>query len=254
LAYQVRLDNFTGPFDLLCHLIENAKLDICAIAIAQVVDQYIAYVRSAQDFADLDSVGEFLVLATRLLLIKTKILLPNTCLQQQDQNNYDADIDTEQLVEHLRQYRVFRDLGRRLGEFMEEESAYTAVGPISVDSDVPQTQMVVVDPPKLELDDIVSTWIHLRPLFSQPRSVSIFPDRPTVEEEILVLKRYLNNRQPPFSFNRYLGKTPHKFKLVTMLLAILELWRQDQVRVWQTEIFGDIYVAKKEDRACRSNH
>ncbi|NLG87447.1 MAG: segregation/condensation protein A [Firmicutes bacterium] len=249
MAYQVRLDNFSGPFDLLCHLIENAELDICAISLTQVVDQYVSYVTLAEDYTDLDAVGEFLVLATRLLLIKTQVLLPITYSSEPDQGESDDIDDTEELVQHLRQYRVFRDLGRQIGKFMEQEKTYIPVGCVPVEGD---EQVEVMNPPHIKLYDIVSAWTRLAPLFNQPQTVTIFPDRPTVEEEISALKIRLKN-QPSLSFNHYLGKNPTRLRLVTVLLAVLELWRQDNIRVWQVVHFGDIFVASKEVGTCTNN-
>ena len=71
MGYEIKLGNFSGPFDLLCYLIETAELDICAISLAQVVDQYVSYVTWAEKQTDLDAVGEFLIL--RQISSKTRV-------------------------------------------------------------------------------------------------------------------------------------------------------------------------------------
>jgi len=250
LAYQIKLDNFSGPFDLLCHLIENAELDICAISLAQVVDQYVSYVTSAQDCTDLDAIGEFLILATRLLLIKVRVLLPSNQHVDPEQDELGSDQDTQQLVHHLRQYRLFRDLGRKFGEIMEKEAAYTAITSVQCEDG---ELISKPEPLLLELDTIVSAWVRMAPLFVRPSPMTFMPKYHTVEEELLDLKTYLDCRQS-LSIKRYLGNNPSRLRLVTVLLAVLELWRQGNVSVWQAIRFGDILVAHKEGPTCKSNH
>lgn len=250
MGYEIKLGNFSGPFDLLCYLIETAELDICAISLAQVVDQYVSYVTWAEKQTDLDAVGEFLILAARLLLLKTRVLLPSSHLVESEQEELAVDQDTEQLVQHLRQYRLFRDLGRELGKMMEKEAAFTGIKPVRSEDAQP---LLVAEVPPPDLDAVVSAWIRLKPLFAELRSVTVIPERPTVEEEMADLKAYLKGGRT-LSFSRYLGNKPSRPRLVTVFLALLELWRQGKIRVRQTVRFGDIFVARKEDPACRSNH
>ena len=255
MSYQVELDNFTGPFALLCDLIENAELDICAVAISEVVDQYIVTVCSVLDYRDLGSITEFLVLATRLLAIKMQVLLPRTAVAEHDISQPMLEEDTEQLVEHLKQYRVFRDLGQQLGNLIEIESDYYAIQSLPMGDYMLKCQETIVDDKvKLEINDIAGVWKQILPICRQPSSMAINPDRPTVEEAITLLKNHLNNLQYPLSFRQYLGQKPEMGHLIASLLAILELWRQDRIRVWQTEQFGDIFVARREDKLCRGNH
>lgn len=253
MTYQVRLENFSGPFDLLCHLIENAELDICAISLAQVVDQYVSYVTSVEDCTDLNAIGEFLVLAAKLLLLKTKVLLPSNDYLESEATDPSTDQDTEQLVQHLRQYRIFRDLGRSFGELIKKEDTYTPITSIApVVCDNTKLHSAVDELPTIELDSIVSAWIRLKPLFVRTEPVTIIPEHPTVEEETAALKSYLRSCQS-LSFSRYLGNKPCRLRLVTVLLAVLELWRQGKIKVQQITRFGDILVMRKEEAMCRSN-
>ncbi|NLJ81050.1 MAG: segregation/condensation protein A [Firmicutes bacterium] len=240
---QLRLDNFSGPFDLLCHLIETAELDICTISLAQVVDQYIAYVAQAEKYADLDTIGEFLVLAVRLLLLKTQVLLPTKKSAQLEQEESIIDEEAEQLVKHLEQYRRFRDLGRRLGQIMEAEADYQAIGPI-LSSEI--RSPIIVEPPSLDLTALMSAWAYLQPLLARVQTVTVRPNQPTVEEEMASLTSHIDNGRPT-SFRRYLGPKPSLYRLVTAFLALLELWRQSKITIEQDGRFGDIFIVGRED-------
>ena len=112
MSYQVRLQNFQGPFDLLCHLIEKEKIDIYDIPIAQITREYLEYLHSWEDM-DIDEASEFLLLACKLIEIKAKLLLP----QKQETGLVEEAADPrEELVERLLEYKLFRRLSTLLEE------------------------------------------------------------------------------------------------------------------------------------------
>ncbi|NMA55494.1 MAG: segregation/condensation protein A [Firmicutes bacterium] len=249
MAHEIKLENFSGPFDLLCCLIESAELDICAISLAQVVDQYVSHVTSAGKHTNLDTMGEFLILAARLLLLKTRVLLPQdtTALLKQDES---AQENADQLVQHLKLYRQYRDLSYTLGQMMDKEAAFCSLNPIKCEGAQP---LFAVELPSPDLDSIVSAWIRLKPLFAQWRPVAIRSNRPTVKDEIASLKIFIRRRHV-FSLTQYLGSKPSRFRVATAFLAMLELWRQDKIKVRQAATFADIFLMGKEGHVCRSNH
>lgn len=247
MAYEVRLENFSGPFDLLCHLIEAAELDICAISLARVVDQYLEYVEAAADQADLDAVGEFLVMAARLLVLKARVLLPAPTPTREDEE----EETPEQLVDHLRAYKVYRDAAGVLTRLLEEETAYFPAPGFSL-ADVGGRCLVQ---PDLTIDPgaLRAAWARLAPLRVPPPPVTILPDKPTVLEEINRLVRKLR-QVPALEFMRFVGRPARRDRLVTAFLAVLELWHQNRVTVWQAVRFGKIIISRREETTCTSNH
>ncbi|HHY93308.1 MAG TPA: segregation/condensation protein A [Firmicutes bacterium] len=246
MAYEVRLENFSGPFDLLCHLIEARELDICAISLAAVVDQYLEYVEAAAGQADLDAVGEFLVTAARLLVLKARMLLPSAQAPPEEE----GEESPEQLVDHLREYKLFRDAARELaGRLAAEEDYFSSPGLSPADFSSRGLERAEL---KLDPADLLAAWQRLAPLFKPPAPVTIIPDTPTVEEET---KRLLSRlrRVPTLEFRRYLGRTAGPRRLVPAFLALLELWHRERVRVWQTVQFGEIIVTRQEDATCSSS-
>ncbi|MDK2881943.1 MAG: segregation and condensation protein [Bacillota bacterium] len=247
MGYEIRLENFNGPFDLLCHLIDEAKLDICAVSLAQVVDQYLAYVEAAAGQADLDAVGDFLVMAARLLVLKARVLLPSP----QPANEEGEEESPEQLVDHLREYKIFRDAAARLAGLMEKEADYfpapgLSLAEVGVKKAV--RPYVTIDPAAL-----ATAWAKVAPLFQPPPPVTIIPDTPTVQEEIKRLTRRLR-QVPTLEFRQYVGRRARTTRLVPAFLAVLELWHRRKVLVWQTVRFGEIIIARREDGTCTASH
>ncbi|MDK2856097.1 MAG: segregation and condensation protein [Bacillota bacterium] len=246
MGYEIRLENFTGPFDLLCHLIKEAKLDICAVSLAQVVDQYLAYVEAAAGQADLDAAGDFLVMAARLLVLKARVLLPSS----QPASEGGEEEDPEQLVDHLREYKIFRDAAAKLAGLMEKEADYFPAPGLS-SADVGATK---ADLPDVNIDPaaLAAAWAKMAPLFRPPPPVTIIPDRPTVQEEIKRLMRRLR-QVPALEFRQYVGRRARPTRLVPAFLAVLELWHREKVRVWQAVRFGEIIIARREDGQCTAS-
>lgn len=246
MGYEIRLENFSGPFDLLCHLIEEAKLDICAISLTQVVDQYLAYVEAAAGQTDLDAAGDFLVMAARLLVLKARVLLPSS----QPSSEEGEEEGPEQLVDHLREYKIFRDAAARLAELMEKEADYFPAPGLS-SADVGATK---ADLPDVNIDPgaLAAAWAKMAPLFRPPPPVTIIPDTPTVQEEIKRLMRRLR-QVPALEFRQYVGRRARPTRLVPAFLAVLELWHREKVRVWQAVRFGEIIIARREDGTCAAS-
>ena len=108
MAYQIRLEGFEGPFDLLFHLIEKNEVDIYDIPIAKITEQYIEYIEAMQMF-DLDVASEFLVMAANLLSIKARMLLPKPPPEEQDPDTDAEDYDPrDELVEKLLEYKKYK--------------------------------------------------------------------------------------------------------------------------------------------------
>src|SRR5579859_8191464 len=111
--YTVRLPGFEGPLDLLLHLIERNQLEITAISIVAVTDRFIAYLRT-WDEPPMPRLAEFITMAARLLLIKSRSLLPRQSRQQQDDDDSDPLDDAEALRRHLLEYKLAREIALTL--------------------------------------------------------------------------------------------------------------------------------------------
>ena len=109
--YEIRLDNFEGPLDLLCHLVEKNKMDINEVNITKITDQYIEYINAMQEL-NLDITSEFVLMASSLLYIKSKSLLPK---QVEDE----GELTEEELIHRIIEYKKYKDISKKLKEQFE---------------------------------------------------------------------------------------------------------------------------------------
>ena len=106
--YAIKIENFEGPLDLLCHLIDKNKMDIYDIRISEIADQYIEYINAMEE-ANLEVTSEFLVMASTLLLIKSKGLLPTTVENEEE-------LTEEQLIERIIEYKKYKEITKKFRE------------------------------------------------------------------------------------------------------------------------------------------
>lgn len=232
--YCVQLPVFEGPLDLLLHLVEREELDITTVALAQVTDQYMAYLaemerRQAKDLAD------FLVVAAKLLLIKSLALLPRppTLLPETE------DVGNE-LVRQLQAYKRFKEIATLLHEREARGlRSYVRVAP------PPRVE------PQLDLGDVT---IHkllaivqeaLDALPTAPVGEVVAPVTVTIAGQIARIESQLMARRH-VSFREFLSEAITRVEIIVTLLAVLELIKQNRVRVRQEELFGEIIIERQE--------
>jgi segregation and condensation protein A len=232
--YRVRLEAFEGPLDLLLDLIEQHELDITAISLAKVTDQYLSYLRLVEEQRP-DDMAEFLVIASQLLLIKSRALLPQPPKVVQEEEDVGED-----LVRQLREYKRFKEIAALLRE--RDESSlhmYPRSMPIS---------KIVNFEPKLDLegtsvDDLVEALHSL--LFDKPEAPqepSVVPFAMTIGEKIEQISRVLKPREP-VTFDQLLVDKPSRLEIIVTLLALLELIRRGRAWADQTGLFGTISIS-----------
>ena len=112
--YAIRLDNFEGPLDLLCHLVDKNKMDIHEVNISKITDQYIEYINAMKEL-NLDVTSEFVLMASTLLFIKSKSLLPK---QVEDE----GELTEEELIHRIIEYKKYKEISKKLREYFNEYS------------------------------------------------------------------------------------------------------------------------------------
>src|SRR3990167_2345508 len=118
MTYQVSLEKFSGPLELLLSLIEEEKLSVSTISLSQVTDQFLEYLRKIENTEYQRILADFLVVASRLILIKSRSLLPNLVLTQEEEG------DIKELKEHLKAYQQIKLIGRELGKWIKTRNQY----------------------------------------------------------------------------------------------------------------------------------
>lgn len=235
LPYQVRIENFEGPLDLLLHLIKKNEINIYDIPVAMIAQQYLEYLEAMEEL-NLNVAGDFLVMAATLLQIKSRMLLPADEAADDEEDGPDP---REELVRRLLEYKAFKEAARQLDDkekvwreiFWREQ----ALSVEEVDEDLPLENVSLFD-----LVDALKEVLERNP---NSRLIEIVPDNLTVRERMNLILETLEGKDS-VSFAALFEGSNQRMVVVVTFLALLELMRLRVVRVFQAETFGPILVSR----------
>ncbi len=228
-AYTISTPVYEGPLDLLLQLIERAELDITRLALAQVTDQYLAHLQEARRRAP-EEVSAFLVIAARLVQIKSEALLPRPPQRESEEED-----PGEALARQLRVYKRFKELGGVLGERDKKgRRAYLRLAP-------PPTIEGRLDLREVGLPDLAEA---ARRVFRQERTKQsldtvVTAPQVTIREKIRAIADALRRMQR-LTFRTLLGDKRSRVDVVVSFLAMLELVKRRFIQAQQESLFGDI--------------
>jgi segregation and condensation protein A len=239
-SYTVNLATFQGPLDLLLQLIEKEELDITKIALAQVTDQYLAEIRQMprRDPAELSA---FLLIAARLLLIKSQVLLPKApiaALTEEDEG--------DDLVRQLQEYRRYKEAAQQMRSWLEEGRrgfGRLAAPPLPVPRP-DELQGATLD---ALLDALQQRIQELTP--EQRRHPLTVRREVTLADRARRVYRLLRERTQIY-FQEILEEAPGIEEIVVTLWAVLELIKRHWILVEQEELFGPIIIRRRDDTAA----
>jgi segregation and condensation protein A len=230
--YQIELPVFEGPLDLLLQLIEREELDITAVSLARVTNQYLERLaeleqRKTRDLAD------FLVVAAKLVLIKSAALLPRPSRPTSEEDTQDVGQD---LVRQLQIYKRFKEIA---GLLHERE----AIGLRSyIRLAVPPRPAARPDLSAVTLDDLLALAQEaLEAKSGPPVAQVVSPVTVTIEEQIELIERQLAQHRR-IAFEALLSRAATRIEVIVTLWAILELIKRDRVCVIQDHLFGQIII------------
>lgn len=235
LPYQVRLERFEGPLDLLLHLIRKHEIDIYDIPIALITRQYLEYLSVMKSF-NLALAGEFLVMAATLVQIKSRLLLPADERADDDENGPDP---REELVRQLLEYKRFKEAAGRLED--RERLWRDVFCRDRVTPEEPASSELSLD--DVTLFDLVDALNGILSNLPQQKIFEIFPEHLTVRDRMNVVLELLEGRESVAFVSVFEGAMTRPGVIVTFL-AVLELVRLKLVRVFQGEAFGPIVLLR----------
>lgn len=231
-AYVVKLELFEGPMDLLLKLIERQELDITRLSLAAITDQYLMHLRLIEEVRP-DDIADFLLMAARLLLIKSRALLPRPPALEGEEED-----PAEQLARQLREYKRFKELAQHLRQRGESgQRAYPRLAP-------PPKKQRRLNPEGLSLADLVDGLrqaLEAHPA-APPVNHVVAPLAIRVEDRIDYILQLAQKRRR-FSFQRFLASSASRMQIIVSFLAILELIKRRQIRVSQDQPFGEILIS-----------
>ncbi len=235
MAYRVKLDIFEGPLDLLLYLIKKNEVDIYDIPIAIITEQYLEYM-DLMKVLNLDRVGEFLVMASTLVKIKSKMLLPPSEDIEEDEDGVDP---RTQLIEHLLEYQRYKEAAHHLkNRDLIEKDIFTR---IQRDEQIPETDKdsMVIEVSLFDLVDALRKVIERKDLSDQFIEVSV--EKISVKDKMVEILQKLKETQH-ITFLSLFDELSTKHEIIVAFLAILELMRLRAVKVFQVHLHGEIRI------------
>ncbi len=235
LPYQVRIENFEGPLDLLLHLIKKNEINIYDIPIALIARQYLDYIDAMKEL-NLSVAGEFLVMAATLLQIKSKMLLP---VDETGEDDEDGPDPREELVRRLLEYKSFKEAARELDtqERMWRDIYSREPSPVE---EIEADDHLLDNVGLFDLVDALQGILSRNP---GKKLLEIIPDNLTVRDRMNAILEALEG-QESVGFVSLFEASCHRMVIIVTFLALLELIRLRTVRVFQTEHFGPILVSR----------
>jgi len=243
-SYKIKIQNFEGPFDLLFHLIEKNKINIYDIPISEITDQYLEYLYGMQEL-DLEIASEFLVMASTLLHIKSRMLLPDKKAEREEEN----EDPREELVLKLVEYKKYKDLAIDLKEREIQWSKVFYKLPEPIDFEYGNGNETL----ELSAEDLKRTFVGLLQKNVSKINKNAGVMTRIVQHEKVSLKSKMYEiirmlvKRTFFQFTELFSlKKRSKTEVVTGFLAILELAKLKKVKIFQRKHFSKILVYRAD--------
>ena len=231
-----KLENFSGPLDLLLTLIKKSKLDIEDIQISDLTEQYLDIMKDISK-VDMEVASEFIEYAALLIEIKSKKLLPKIVDTEED------ELDPEYILKlRLREYQMFKEVNEKLGKLESNDKFYKAP-----EKEANKFRIIIKD---MELDKLLDAFVgimhRVNKIEKSKESKEIIKETFTVEQKISSIKDTLISRSK-LKFSELFLDTSSKDEVITTFMALLELIKMQVIRVSQDDLFSDIQIEKTGD-------
>ena len=226
--YELKLDTFQGPLEKLLELIERKELEITQLSLAEVTDDFVKYINSLEDVSS-RVLSDFVAVAARLILIKSRAILPQLELTEEEEE------DIKDLERRLKLYKEFRAAEAQIKEMWEKQVSFSREYLISFPEGFYLSQKV--EP--MELGKIMGR-IHEAFIAITPKTESIEIKLVTLEEKIEELMRRVDKALRT-SFNDIVGGR-NQSEVVVLFLALLHLLKDRSIEIHQEDLFSDIQI------------
>lgn len=238
MRFRVQLDLYAGPLDLLWYLVRKQELDVLDIPIALVTEQYLELIAVLEQI-DVSAVGDFLELATRLMEIKSRMLLPRHP-EEEDQAEETVEDPRQDIVQRLLDYKKYKDAASMLTERSQQWQQRFArrVNDLATSTPDPAAQPIQ----EVELWDLVSAFARVVRDNATVMPQAIRYDDTPIEVYMDQIRERLA-RDPRIAFTSLFHEDMIRSQRVGIFLALLELVRHHDIRAEQQDLFGEIWIA-----------
>jgi len=234
--HSFRLPEFEGPLDLLLQLIEHREMDITQVSLATVADQYLELI-SKPGAIELSALADYLIIAAKLILIKSRMLLP-----QAEEPNAEEESTGDDLVRQLREYKMFKQVAAFLRERQQKGlRTYPRTAP------PPQIKPSFVKLEGVNPDTLAHALMRalkIRP--ELPQGTLTVPLSVSIDQEIHKIIEF-TEREPHVRFSLLLDRAQTRVEIIVTFLAVLELIKRRQIRAQQEGLFGEIVLVRRTD-------
>lgn len=238
--YSIKINNFEGPLDLLCFLIEKNKMNIYDVNLTEITNQYIEFLNAMEEM-NLEIASEFIVMASTLLYLKSKNLLPK-------QEEEEDEITEEELIRRIIEYKKFKEISKIFKENYKIYSNRFYKGQEQVE--LPKQKLEKDYEPE-KIPEVYRGLVERNSVKINQNAKNIekiaLIDKYTVAEKVKEMYKILT-KQKRFVFNKLFTIKKHeKQEVVTAFSGLLEMSRRSKVETSQEELFGDIIVEEKKN-------
>ncbi|WP_342525751.1 segregation/condensation protein A [Chryseomicrobium sp. FSL W7-1435] len=240
MAYEVKVEAFEGPLDLLLHLINRLEIDIYDIKMTEITSQYMEHVHAMQ-VLELNEASEYLVMAATLLSIKSKMLLPAVSIDFDEADEFDEFDPRDELVNRLLEYKRFKEAAGELKELEVAHSQHFSKLPTVVENH--EVDKNVVLDQHYEVYDLLGAFQKMfkRKLLQAPLSTRISKAEISIKVQMESVLQKLQNRRGKLSFDE-LFDTNERAVIVATFLSVLELMKRQFIQIHQTENFTNLEI------------
>ena len=238
MNYNFIINDFEGPLDLLLHLIKTSEVDIYDINIEEITKQYLDFIKSMEDM-NLTIASEYLVMASELIEMKSKLLLPNN--NDLGEDEYEED-PRENLINRLVEYQKYKDMIDTFKNLEEERMDIFTKEPISFDEYRTET----VNDGEITVEDLVNALNNFlkRKEYEKPLETKITKKEISVEKRTSEIRNILKTKKKVSFFDLFEIKT--KEYVVVTFLSILEMAKRGELKITQEDNFNEITVSNRE--------
>lgn len=233
------INDFEGPLDLLLHLIKTSKMDIYDISIEEITKQYLSFINAMKEL-NLDIASEYLVMASELIEIKSKLLLPSS--KDNIEDEYEED-PREQLINRLLEYKKYKDMVDTFKILEEERKDIFTKEPINLSE---YKEINTQNNGDITLEDLINALNNFlkRKEDEKPIETKITRRELSITERTLQIRDYLKKNKTVSFFDLFEIKT--KSYVVVTFLSILEMAKLGEITISQQDNFNNIIINSKE--------
>ncbi len=237
MQYKVTIDQFEGPLDLLLHLIKEQNIDIYDIKIKEITKQYLEYIHKMKEM-NLSVASEYLVMASELIEMKSKMLLPSKNDKQQDE--YEED-PKEVLIQRLLNYKQYKEVTSDFKKLEQTRKLVYTKQPVNLSYYAKEEDAKE----NLDINDLIEAFNYLikKKLNDKPLATKVTKKELSVTEKVLKIRSILRKRKH-VNFEE-LFEVATKEEIIVSFLSILEMVKKDEIVIKQENNFNQIIISLK---------